>query len=60
MIVIVRGDWYVIINNNTTRKNRRQSAERGRERKRGGFAALALDSAQGPAGCKYLATRVRL
>lgn len=58
--MIVRGDWYVIINNNTTRKNRRQSAERGWERKRGGFAALVLDSAQGPTGCKYLATRVRL
>ena len=58
--MIVRGDWYMIINNNTTRKNRRQSAEQGRERKRGGFAALALDSAQGLAGCEYLATCVRL
>lgn len=40
----------MIINNNTTRKNRRQSAEQGRERKQGGFAALALDPTQGPAG----------
>lgn len=56
--MIVRGDWYMIINNNTTRKNRRQSAERGWERKRGGFAAL--DSAPGLAGCEYLTTCVRL
>lgn len=34
MIVIVRGDCYMIINNNTTRKNRRQSAEPGWEGKR--------------------------
>ena len=49
----------MIINNNTTRKNRRQSAERGWE-KRGGFAALALDSARGLSGCEYVPVCVRL
>lgn len=45
MIVIVRGDWYMIINNNTTRKNRRQSAERG-GRGSGEGLQRELDSAQ--------------
>lgn len=48
----------MIINNNTTRKNRRQSAEQGRERKRGGFAVL--DSAPGLAACEYLSTCIGL